>query len=419
MLCHDRGSRRAVEELHKELVLSQEELTQLNAVLETKLPEEDVGRYQRELDERATACFKRIDEYAQLRAGQDPSIIIGRSRAGSDYTRASSRSWARSRRNLLEATKRRELAGLQLAQEKRAEQLHARTIAFENELERLQLQERQAAREATDQESEGNPDDVDLTIRSTSSSRRPAIGRAASSFGVGRKQSHFAKQSTPALLSASTPAPPPTSAPISNDGDQRADAWIDHTTDEWNQIPQRNGLAACLPKVKLNKFDGNPPNWHDFIGTFKAYCHDVTPIPAQRMQVLKSYLSPRVRSTIAQYLRNPKRYPEALQVLHQRYGDPEMIDRAHVAELMSMPAIRNNSQESLTVFSARLRDCITALETGSCHLELDSVVSLDRTLTKIPVELRMLWDHHRVSLKHRTILRDLDLWLETKREKLW
>ena len=255
-LCDDKGSRRAVEELHKELVLSQEELTQLNAVLETKLPEEDVGRYQRELNERVTACFKRIDEYAQLRAGQDPSIITGRSRAGSDYTRASSRSSARSSGNLLEATKRREFAELQLAQEKRAEQLHARTIALENELERLRLQERQAAREATDEESEGNPDDVDLTIRLTSSSRRPAIGRAASSFGIGRKQSHFVRQSTPALLPASTPAllpaPPPTSAPISNDGDQRADAWIDHTTDEWNQIPQWNGLAACLPKVKLN-----------------------------------------------------------------------------------------------------------------------------------------------------------------------
>ena len=260
-LCDDKGSRRAVEELRKELVISQEELTQLNAVLETKLPEENVGRYQRELDERVTASFKQIDEYTRFRPGQDPSIITGRSRAGSDYTRASSRSSASSRRNLLEATERRELAELQLAQEKRAEQ-HTRTTALENELERLQLQERQAAREATDQESEGNPDDVDLTIRSTSSSRRPAIGRAASSFGVGRKQSHFAKQSTPALLPASTPAlppastpaPPPTSAPISNEGDQCADAWIDHTTDEWNQIPQRNGLAACLPKVKINEF---------------------------------------------------------------------------------------------------------------------------------------------------------------------
>ena len=143
----------------------------------------------------------------------------------------------------------------------------------------------------------------------------------------GRKQSHFAKQSTPALLPASKPATPPTSAPISNDGDQCADAWIDHTTDDWSQIPHWNGLAACLPKVKLNEFDGNPANWYDFIGTFKAYCHDVTPVPAQRMQLLKSYLSPRVRSTIAQYPRKPKRYIEALQALRQRYGYPKMIDR--------------------------------------------------------------------------------------------
>ena len=247
-LCDDKGSRRAVEELRKELVISQEELTQLNAVLETKLPEENVGRYQRELHERVTACFKRIDEYTRFRPGQDPSIITGRSRAGSDYTRASSRSSASSRRNLLEATKRRELAELQLAQEKRAEQ-HTRTTALENELERLQLQERQAAREVTDKESEGN---VNLTIRSTSYSRRPVIDRAASSIGVGRKQSHFAKQSTPAL--------PPASAPITNDGDQRADALIDYTTADWNEILRWNGLAACLPKGKLNEFDGNEFN---------------------------------------------------------------------------------------------------------------------------------------------------------------
>ena len=110
----------------------------------------------------------------------------------------------------------------------------------------------QAVREVTDEVSDENPDDADVTIRSTSSSRRSAIDRAASSIGVGRKQSHFAKQSTPAL--------PPASAPITNDGDQRADALIDYTTADWNEILRWNGLAACLPKGKLNEFDGNEFN---------------------------------------------------------------------------------------------------------------------------------------------------------------
>ena len=85
-LCDDKSSRREVEKLRKDLVIPQEELAQLNATLETKLPEENVGGYQRELDERVAACFKRIDEYTQSRAGQDPSINTGRSRAGRDYT---------------------------------------------------------------------------------------------------------------------------------------------------------------------------------------------------------------------------------------------------------------------------------------------------------------------------------------------
>ena len=90
-----------------------------------------------------------------------------------------------------------------------------------------------------------------------------------------------------------------------------------------------------------------------------------------------------------------------------------MIDRVHAAELMSIPAMKDNSQESLTAFSARLRDCIAALEAGRCHLELDSVTNLDRTLAKIPVELQILWILNRVSLQHLATLRYLDLWLET------
>ena len=51
-----------------------------HAALKTKLPEENVEEYQRELD-----------AYIQSRAGQEPSIATGRSEASSDRTRAFSR----------------------------------------------------------------------------------------------------------------------------------------------------------------------------------------------------------------------------------------------------------------------------------------------------------------------------------------
>ena len=57
---------------------------------------------------------------------------------------------------------------------------------------------------------------------------------------------------------------------------------------------------------------------------------------------------------------------------------------------MSIPAMKNDSLESLTTFSARLRDCIAALEAGDCQVELISMANLGRTLPKIPVELRVL-----------------------------
>ena len=116
-----------------------------------------------------------------------------------------------------------------------------------------------------------------------------------------------------------------------------------------------------------------------------------------------------MRSTVAQYLRNPRRYYEALEALRQRYGDPKLIDHALVTELMSIQAMKDDSLESLTTFSARLRDCIAALKAGDCQIQLISMANLGRTLAKIPVELRVLYSHNRHSLRRRANIYDLDM----------
>ena len=119
-----------------------------------------------------------------------------------------------------------------------------------------------------------------------------------------------------------------------------ADEWIGSSDNAISQLLPWNGLAACLPKATLDVYDGDPLHWYDFIGN-KAYCHDVTPIAGQRMQQLNSYLSPRVPSNIEQHLRNPNKYTEALRLLQWLYGNRRLIDRANVAELMVIPAMKN------------------------------------------------------------------------------
>ena len=165
-----------------------------------------------------------------------------------------------------------------------------------------------------------------------------------------------------------------------------ADEWMGASDSATTRMPPWNGLAACLPKVTLDVYDGDPILWYDFIGNFKAYCHDVTPIAAQRMQLLKSYLSPRVRSNIAQHLRNPSKYTEALQALQRLYGNRRLIDRANVGELMGIPAMKNCTREQLSIFSAKLP---SLSETKAFAFDASALFISDETamLRRQPAEL--------------------------------
>ena len=157
VLIGDNSSRTALNGLRQQLVSSEDELTHLNIALAAELPEENVAEYQAELDARVAVCYKLIDDYHQARVGDAYSIATARSQFSNSRTSEISSS---SSRRLQEATNRRELAELELVQTKRAvEQQQTLRVAVEN-VERLQLEEQQAARDVPAQD-EISEDEVD------------------------------------------------------------------------------------------------------------------------------------------------------------------------------------------------------------------------------------------------------------------
>ena len=64
---------------------------------------------------------------------------------------------------------------------------------------------------------------------------------------------------------------------------------------------------ATLPALKLERFNGDHTRWSEFVAVFKALVHDVVDADYQRLQYLKMYLAPNVRSRISGLLRAPAR----------------------------------------------------------------------------------------------------------------
>ena len=108
----------------------------MNAALGAKAPGEDIATYQMELDVRVAAAFTVINDYLLTRAEDEPSVLSSLSEIGSSRSRSSGASMQSTIR-LREATKNRELAELQLAQERR-------TVSLEKQRQEL-MQQQQAA----------------------------------------------------------------------------------------------------------------------------------------------------------------------------------------------------------------------------------------------------------------------------------
>ena len=116
--------------------------------------------------------------------------------------------------------------------------------------------------------------------------------------------------------------------------------------------------------------------------------HNVVPSDAQRHAFLKQLLSPEVRSYIAEYLEDPSTYYEALEELKKRYGKPQLVARSHLMTLMNLPTIRDDDPHGLAKLNRTLRGAMHAFKTGGCEQDLESGMTLDHVVSRLPQRMR-------------------------------
>ena len=79
----------------------------------------------------------------------------------------------------------------------------------------------------------------------------------------------------------------------------------------------------------------------------------------QRMEYLRMYLTPKVKSSMSYLLTDPNQYTMALQSLKRKYGHPLLIAKANLAG--NLPYIRSRDVQSLEKFTGCLSDVISSL----------------------------------------------------------
>ena len=131
--------------------------------------------------------------------------------------------------------------------------------------------------------------------------------------------------------------------------------------------------------------------WPDFAAGFRALVHDIAQSDYQRMALLRSYLTPSVRSSITQQLSDPSQYWEALRSLKETYGHPILVTNAYLKTMTKLPVVRPEDTGSLQRFVNQMTDAIRGLERTVNAKEINSTALLQMILAKLPKSIRSEW----------------------------
>ena len=154
----------------------------------------------------------------------------------------------------------------------------------------------------------------------------------------------------------------------------------------------RSSISRCrLPKFELPIFKGDPLVWQGFWDQFKTSIDendDITDI--DRFNYLKRYLAGSALETVSGLSLNSTNYKEAIRILKERYGNPQVLISAHMDRLIGMNKVsRKEDIQALRKLYNSVENCTRNL--SALDLDVSSYGSLLIPLLKgkLPDEMNI------------------------------
>ena len=106
--------------------------------------------------------------------------------------------------------------------------------------------------------------------------------------------------------------------------------------------------SARLPRLNLKTFDGNPLAFQPFWDIFKSTVHNNKGIDeVSKFNYLKSLLEGKAKACLLGLDTTSENYKHAIDLLHERFGDPQNIINAHMDSLLSLRQVKTDNVEQL------------------------------------------------------------------------
>ena len=97
-----------------------------------------------------------------------------------------------------------------------------------------------------------------------------------------------------------------------------------------------------MPKLTIKKFNGDVANWPSFWDQYDSAIHQKQNISdIDKFTYLKSFLRDSADSVISGLTLTSENYKEAIDLLRQRYPNPQVLTSAHMKKFVSLNNVKS------------------------------------------------------------------------------
>ena len=110
------------------------------------------------------------------------------------------------------------------------------------------------------------------------------------------------------------------------------------------RITQIQDVRVKLPKLELSKLDGDIVNSQEFWDQFRIAIHKNDSFAdIDKFTYSKLFLSDSALQSINGLSLNDTNYKEAIEILHERYGNKQELISAHIQKLWKLPRFKSSN----------------------------------------------------------------------------
>ena len=165
-----------------------------------------------------------------------------------------------------------------------------------------------------------------------------------------------------------------------------------------SQVSARRCTSRELPP-----FSGDPKEWMAFIANYEhstaicGYTND------ENMLRLQACLRGKAREAVASFLLYPDSIPEAIEILKECYGRPELVVNTLMANIRRMPPPKDDRFDALVDYGVAVRNFCASITGSGLHSYFDGGPLLEELVDKLPPYVRLNWYYYQNRCTHTTL----------------